>query len=894
VNDWPVQRRLLAVIVLALIMGLVFGGLRFASAVSTAEQAGRAAQLARLGQQSVMLIQDLENERDQTAGVIAGASPMALRSLTAVTDKQAATVGAQASAIGAGFPANIRSEAGAVESDATSLSAVRSLAQGNGPPTNVLDNYAAPIGDLIQLDDQIAQGVSDSDITEDVRGLTALAQAQEEVSEQRALLFNTFTLGSFADGSQAALNSAMNQEQLDEASFQAAATPAQLAAVSAVLTGTPANTISNVEQVIQIDGSPFTNLGDVGITGSPAPQTYQLESAKLVGVQSVETGIVDDIVSRTASLEGSAQANAGLTGIGTLLALLLVLAAAVAVARSLVRPLERLRAGALEIATVELPERMRRLGEADGTGADLDIVPINVTSRDEIGQVARAFDQVHQEAVRLAGNEAMLRGSFNAMFVNLSRRSQVLIERLARQIDSLEQNEADPERLAELFSMDHLVTRMRRNSENLLLLAGHEGGRQWDESAPLADVARAAASEIEQFGRVKVRVPSGITVAGEAVSDIARLLAELIENATTFSPADTPVRVVATEPRTGGVLIEVADAGVGISAERMAELNERLERPPVVDVQVARHMGLYAVGRLAERHGAKVRLRAGTVRGTVVLVWLPDSLIEPAPLIRRVSPARTGLAQDLRDPESSPGRLSAHASASMTAAATGSAHTPAGAAVPSAVSVSSSALSSSPYSLSGAGRGGLGQASAGRGGLAQSGAGRSGQRPASRWFGTAARGGARGSRGDLPRQQLVAGQSVVGQPAGGPPAWTPPGPLPAPTEQTRAGLPVRVPQASLPPGISPAGGAGSDSAGSDSADSDSARSDSARSDSARSDSADPRRGASRGYVPGRHATERSSPRQRSPEQARSTLSGFQRGSRRAKDAGPGAGEGAGR
>jgi signal transduction histidine kinase len=874
VNDWPVQRRLLAVIVLALIMGLVFGGLRFASAVSTAEQAGRAAQLARLGQQSVVLIQDLENERDQTAGVTAGASPTELRSLTAVTDKQAATVGAQARAIGAGFPANIRSEAGAVESDATSLSAVRSLAQGNGPPTNVLDNYAAPISDLIQLDDQIAQGVSDSDITEDVRALTALAQAQEEVSEQRALLFNTFTLGSFADGSQAALNSAVNQEQLNEASFQAAATPAQLAAVSAVLTGTPANTISNVEQVIQIDGSPFTNLGDVGITGSPAPQTYQLESAKIAGLQSVETGIVDDIVSRTASLEGGAQANAGLTGIGTLVALMLVLAAAVAVARSLVRPLERLRAGALEIATVELPERMRRMGEADGTGADLDIVPINVTSRDEIGQVARAFDQVHQEAVRLAGNEAMLRGSFNAMFVNLSRRSQVLIERLARQIDSLEQNEADPERLAELFSMDHLVTRMRRNSENLLLLAGHEGGRQWNESAPLADVARAAASEIEQFGRVKVRVPSGITVAGEAVSDIARLLAELIENATTFSPADTPVRVVATEPRTGGVLIEVADAGVGISAERMAELNRRLERPPVVDVQVARHMGLYAVGRLAERHGAKVRLRAGTVSGTVVLVWLPDSLIEPAPLIRRVSPER-GLAPNLRDPESSPGRLSAYEPVPMTAAAPGSAYAPAGASVPPAVSVSSSGpLASAPYSLSGAGR-----ASAGRGGLGQGGAGRGGQRPASRWFGTAAAGGPHGARGDLPRQQSLAGQSVAGhsvtgQPAGGPPAWTPPGPLPAPTEQTRAGLPVRVPQASLPPGMSLAGGAGPDSAG--------------------SHSADPGGGDSHGYVPGRHAAEQSGSRQRSPEQARSTLSGFQRGSRRAKDASPGAGEGAGR
>ena len=149
---------------------------------------------------------------------------------------------------------------------------------------------------------------------------------------------------------------------------------------------------------------------------------------------------------------------------------------------------------------MQLPERVRQLSEALDPSASLEVAPIEVKSADEIGQVARAFDQVHSEAVRLAGNEAMLRRSFNAMFVNLSRRSQSLIERLVRLIDSLEQNEQDPGRLASLFSMDHLVTRMRRNSENLLLLAGHDTARKWSGPVPLADVARAAASEIEHYG----------------------------------------------------------------------------------------------------------------------------------------------------------------------------------------------------------------------------------------------------------------------------------------------------------------------------------------------------------------------------------------------------------
>jgi anti-sigma regulatory factor (Ser/Thr protein kinase) len=175
--------------------------------------------------------------------------------------------------------------------------------------------------------------------------------------------------------------------------------------------------------------------------------------------------------------------------------------------------------------------------------------------------------------------------------------------------------------------MDHLVTRMRRNSENLLLLAGHEGARKWSEPAPLSDVARAAVSEIEQYGRVSLNSVPGIFIEGQAVSDIVHLFAELIENATMFSPKETQVHVSARELSSGGVLIEVADQGVGISEARLTELNWRLDNPPVIDVSVTRHMGLFAVGRLAQRHGVRVRLRTGTDKGLTALVWLPDAIV---------------------------------------------------------------------------------------------------------------------------------------------------------------------------------------------------------------------------------------------------------------------------
>jgi anti-sigma regulatory factor (Ser/Thr protein kinase) len=249
---------------------------------------------------------------------------------------------------------------------------------------------------------------------------------------------------------------------------------------------------------------------------------------------------------------------------------------------------------------------------------------------------------VHAEAVRLAGNEALLRRSFNAVFVSLSRRSQSLIERLARMIDSLEQNEEDPGRLANLFAMDHLVTRMRRNSENLLLLAGHEGARKWSEPVPLTDVARAAISEIEQYNRVALKIQPGVMVSGHAVSDVVHLLAELIENATVFSASDNQVLVSVQELTSGGVLIQVSDSGVGISPARLAEINRRLDDPPAIDDSVSRHMGLFAVARLAQRHGVRVRLRAGTPQGLTALVWLPDSLAERGNILYGDMPQRLG------------------------------------------------------------------------------------------------------------------------------------------------------------------------------------------------------------------------------------------------------------
>ena len=344
----------------------------------------------------------------------------------------------------------------------------------------------------------------------------------------------------------------------------------------------------------------------------------------------VSNGLVGDITAQANSLESNSLHNAIIVSVATLLLLILVLLITTFVARSMIRPLRKLRADALEVAGSKLPEMVRRLSESEGGDASAEIEPIGVTSTDEIGEVARAFDQVHREAVRLAADEAMLRGNLNAMFVNLSRRSQSLIERQLSLIDNLEQTEQDADRLSSLFRLDHLATRMRRNSENLLVLAGHEAAsRRWSQPVPLVDVLRAAISEIEQYERVVLNVQPGIQVIGQAVNDVVHLVAEIVENATTFSPEDTQVYVTGQPLTSGGVLLDITDNGVGISEQEMAHANWRLDNPPVVDVAVSRRMGLFVVGRLAARHGVRVRLRHAQSGGLTALIWLPESVAAP-------------------------------------------------------------------------------------------------------------------------------------------------------------------------------------------------------------------------------------------------------------------------
>jgi len=308
------------------------------------------------------------------------------------------------------------------------------------------------------------------------------------------------------------------------------------------------------------------------------------------------------------------------------------LCSALILIRSVLRPLRQLRTGAVELTEVWLPDALRdislgHIGRTDGEGRPLAVKAVGISALDEIGDIARAFDQVQGEVLRLADNEAGLRGKLSEMFTELSGRGQTLMEHQLRLIDELGQTELDAGRRANLVTMNHLATRMRRYSQNLLVLAGHELPGRWNHPVMLVDVIRAAMAQTGEYERVSVSVQPDIAVSGPAVIDVVHLIAELAENAASLSAADTPVDIAGGALATGGVLIEVTDQGVGMNPDLMAQANWRLENPPPVDVAVSRNMGLFVVGKLAMRHGVKVRLQPAATGGLTALVWLPDAVI---------------------------------------------------------------------------------------------------------------------------------------------------------------------------------------------------------------------------------------------------------------------------
>jgi signal transduction histidine kinase len=457
-------------------------------------------------------------------------------------------------------------------------------------------------------------------LAEQFRAAAALSAAAVHASEAHALAQLAAGEGRLTAEQLGALVAAQTGQREAFSAFGRAADPAQQQVADRVITG---------------GAVAFTAASTAALLSSPEAAVGGSSFAGMVSSTAwVEDQLYDQLLASASALREKVFAQVLIESIAVLVALAVTVLVALLLARMLARSLRNLRASAIRVAEHDLPTTVQRLADpatlGENTPAQLAAQvsePLAPRGRDEIGDVARAFNLVHRSAVKVAAEQAALRTSVAAMFLNLARRSQSLVDRMISQLDEIERNEEDPRRLARMFTLDHLATRMRRNDENLLTLAGADSSPPRTEDALLVDTLRAAQSEVEHYARIEFGAVDGdVSVIARAVNDVVRLVAELFDNATRFSPPDAPVVCEARRLR-DHVIVQVEDRGVGMSADQVSRLNAWLASPPAVEVTTFRKMGLAVVARLAARHGMRVELRCDPNYGTVVYVALPPSIL---------------------------------------------------------------------------------------------------------------------------------------------------------------------------------------------------------------------------------------------------------------------------
>ncbi|MET7392158.1 nitrate- and nitrite sensing domain-containing protein [Dactylosporangium sp. NPDC005572] len=513
------------------------------------------------------------------------------------------------------------------------VTALRATPVTPGPLQPVLLQYGQVIADLAAFQQAIADRPAPAAVRSAARATGWLAVAREELALVQVSVVRVMAQGVTTPADQQRLI-AHRGAHLDAVRRFTADAPA---AWRAALDGVP-----SAEEAAAVDRA---------LLGGPVDPAFpRLAAAHLDGLRTV----ADLAAADTLRLAGNARDGQQRTIVAGFALLVVVVAGSIAVVvvvgRSTAGALRALQAGAFRIAYERLPETVRALEEADAATAhqvaaqQTAATDVPVAGRDEIGRVAEAFNAVQREAVRTAAEQAALRVGVSTAFVSLARRGQRLVDSLVERLDTAERDEADPDRLAQLFGFDHLAARIRHDNQSLLVLAGVDPSRAHRRPVALYDLLRAAQSQILDYERVEYgRIDTDAALAPEAVDGIVHLLAELFDNAARHAPLGAPV-LVDTRRAGEGLIIEVADHGPGLTADRLADLNRRLVEPPPLDVADSRQMGFAVVARLAARHGVDVHLQAPPSGGGLVAV-----VRVPAGLVRAAEPVAVAVASGQRE-----------------------------------------------------------------------------------------------------------------------------------------------------------------------------------------------------------------------------------------------------
>ncbi|MFE9816878.1 nitrate- and nitrite sensing domain-containing protein [Streptomyces sp. NPDC005773] len=497
-----------------------------------------------------------------------------------------------------------------------------SRASTDGGEDAVYDRYTSAVSAAFAVSGALT-GIQDDSLGSDARVLLELAHADEMLAREDALLATAARVGTLKDRPLRLFTGAVDtRRSLTESA--GADLPATERTAWRKFTRLPAYRSIQAAEDKVLTAAP----GRDAARAVPATDWQRAADEVRGELRSITSGAGDRAADRADPLAHGLLSPSGAAVIFGCVAVAASLVISVRIGRGLVVELVSLRNSALEIARRKLPLAMQRLR----AGEELDIraeAPPGLASQDEIGQVGEALGTVHRAALSAAVERAELADGISGVFVNLARRSQVLVHRQLNLLDSMERRADDPEELSDLFRLDHLTTRMRRHAESLIILSGAAPGRAWRMPVSLTNVVRAAVSEIEDYARVEVSRLPDAAVKGTAVADLTHLLAELVENAAQFSPPHTKVRITG-EPVGNGYALEIEDRGLGMGAELLGEANRRIEQAEALDLFDSDRLGLFVVSRLAVRHRIKVQLRTSPYGGTTAVVLLPTALLQTA------------------------------------------------------------------------------------------------------------------------------------------------------------------------------------------------------------------------------------------------------------------------
>lgn len=494
-----------------------------------------------------------------------------------------------------------------------------SISLGQADRLYAINSYNAIMDDMFALYERLVS-VPDLTVFQQASAMQGMGNAHEMISREDALLRGALASGMMTGQEQTAFGEWVSTRRFLYRKNRAVLTGDMRAPYEQELTSPLFDRFTALENL----------LVNRVRTGGPVPPEAQKWSAT-----------VDQLILRldSARVKASDALNTNATSVATGILLRILVAGglglvvivttiifSVRFGRRLARDLAGLRDAALDLADVRLPRVVEKLRRGEEVDVEAEAPPINATGSSEVEDVAHAFGSVQRTAVEAAVGQAALRRGIGQVFLNLARRKQTLLHRQLTLLDTMQRRAEDPEALEDLFRLDHLTTRMRRHAEGLIILSGATPGRAWRKPVPLIDVVRAAISEVEDYTRVTMAPMPAATLAGAAVADLVHLIAELMENATVFSPPHTRVEVRG-ELVANGLAIEVEDRGLGLTPEEYDEINARLTDPPEFDLADSDRLGLFVVSQLAVRHGVRVVLRGSPYGGTTAIVLMPRTLV---------------------------------------------------------------------------------------------------------------------------------------------------------------------------------------------------------------------------------------------------------------------------